>query len=192
MIETRIPSGTTRGKYVPPAVARWFGHMQKAPAEQPEPSVRPSRVALFTSGDANNGRSCARSTADRGRRRSDRVCKSPAPPRPAADSPSRRPAAVRTGTSLGLAQDRTRTLHHHIGFRLHQALPFLDVFAHEGFIGGGRGHAMFVGLHAAGDAQTAVHIDPFILEAGEPALDFFEIRQIVNLAEIRKLLLGPH
>ena len=37
-----------------------------------------------------------------------------------------------------------------------------------------------------------MHVDPFVLQACEAALDFLEIGQVVHLAEIRKLLLGAH
>ncbi len=52
--------------------------------------------------------------------------------------------------------------------------------------------AVLVGLDAAGNAEPAVHVDPFVLEAGKPALDLLEIGEVVDLAEVRELLLGAH
>ena len=52
--------------------------------------------------------------------------------------------------------------------------------------------AVGVGLDAAGNAEPAMHVDPLVLEAGEPALDLLEIGEIVDLAEIRELLLRAH
>src|SRR5262249_59034900 len=73
------------------------------------------------------------------------------------------------------------------------AASLLDVFAHEHFVGGGRrDDAVLVGLHAAGNAEPAMHVNPLVLLAREPALDFLEIGEVVDLAEIRELLLRAH
>ena len=37
-----------------------------------------------------------------------------------------------------------------------------------------------------------MHVHPLVFLAGEPALDFLEIGEVVDLAEIRELLLRPH
>ena len=37
-----------------------------------------------------------------------------------------------------------------------------------------------------------MHVDPLVLQAGEPALDLLEIGEIVDFAEVRELLLGAH
>jgi hypothetical protein len=49
-----------------------------------------------------------------------------------------------------------------------------------------------VRLHPAGNAEPAMHVDPLVLLAGEPALDFLEIGEVVDFAEIRELLLRAH
>src|SRR6516165_7119232 len=85
------------------------------------------------------------------------------------------------------------SLHRQLRSRLHQPLPFLDVFAHEGFVGGRRGYdAAGVRLHAARNAEPAMHVDPLVFETSKPALNLLEIREVVDLPKIRELLLSAH
>src|SRR3954453_15155083 len=97
-------------------------------------------------------------------------------------------AARRSGmTGLYLA------LYDEVRLRLHQPFPFVDVFAHERLVGCGRRHdSISVGLDPPRDAKAAVHVNPFILEASEAALDLLEIGEVVDFAEIGELLLRAH
>ena len=45
---------------------------------------------------------------------------------------------------------------------------------------------------AAGNIHAAMHVDPFVLEGAEPALDLLEIGEIVDFAEIREAFLRAH
>src|SRR2546430_17197872 len=77
--------------------------------------------------------------------------------------------------------------------RLHQALPFLDVLAHEHLVGGGRrDDAVLLGLHAAADAEPSLHVDPLGLLARKPSLDLLVIGEVVDFAGTPALLLGTH
>src|SRR5262249_54119127 len=86
-------------------------------------------------------------------------------------------------TGWGSSPRSRLAFHRDIGLRLHQPLPLLDVFAHEGLVSRGcDDDPIRVGFHAVRDAEPAVHVDPLVLETGKPALDLLEVREIVDLA----------
>src|SRR5580704_13327525 len=75
----------------------------------------------------------------------------------------------------------------------HQSLPFTNVLAHEDLVGGrSLDRAIGERFKTIRNAETSVHVDPFIFDAFEAALNLFEVGQIVDLAEIRKALLRAH
>src|SRR6202167_3952417 len=67
----------------------------------------------------------------------------------------------------------------------HQSLPFTNVLAHEDLIGGwSLDRPVGERFEAIRYAEAPIHVDPFIFDAFEAALNLFEVGQIVDLAKI--------
>src|SRR5205823_12226395 len=61
------------------------------------------------------------------------------------------------------------------------------------FVGRGRlQRAVGQALHAPGNAEAAVHVDPLVLAGGEAFLDLFEVCRVVDFAEVGGALLCAH
>jgi len=68
----------------------------------------------------------------------------------------------------------------------HQSLPFANILAHEELVGR-RSLDRAIGQRSKrSECQASIHVDPFVFDAFEAALDLLEVGQIVDLAEIRK------
>ena len=79
-----------------------------------------------------------------------------------------------------------------VGARLHQSLPFLEMFAHERFIGCRRGdRAVVMRLDPVGHAEYRSR-RPIVSIAIKPRWICSKLAMSVDFAEIRQSLLGAH